>query len=60
MIFANIQFIDTDTLLLAEKVDTYNKKDDAFNKRWGILSDCTIAPMPKELICENGHCVGVY
>jgi len=50
----------TNTILLKQKVDLYNKKNAAFNIKWGIASDCSIAPYPKDLTCEDGHCVAVY
>jgi len=50
---------ETDTTFLAYKVAKYNGMDDAYNKKWGILSDCVMAPMPK-LANHDGHCVGEY
>ncbi len=51
--------IDTDTLLLKAKVELHYLKEDAYNHKWGVCSDC-VAIGPPRLICEDGHCVAVY
>jgi hypothetical protein len=47
--------IDTDTLLLSARVELYNSEEAAYNRKWGIASDCMVVPPPR-LICEDGHC----
>ena len=41
-------------------VETYNKQEDDFNKKWGIVSNCTVATPPISIKCENNHCVAIY
>lgn len=48
-----------DVEALTQKVEEYNKAEDAYNKKFGIISDCMIATPPEKLICENGKCVQV-
>ncbi|MCB4798424.1 hypothetical protein [Neotamlana laminarinivorans] len=50
--------IKTDSLELLVK--TYNEQEAAFNKKWGIISDCSIVNPPTDLICENNTCKAVY
>ena len=45
--------IDVATFL--QKVEEYNAAEDAFNKKWGIVSTCDILPQPKAVVCENGY-----
>jgi hypothetical protein len=42
------------------KVTDYTEKDDAFNVKWGIMSDCTVAMAPEELICHDGVPIILY
>lgn len=48
-----------DVEALTQKVEEYNKAEDAYNKKFGIISDCMYATPPEKLICENGKCVQV-
>ncbi|WP_299433181.1 hypothetical protein [uncultured Aquimarina sp.] len=36
-----------------KKVNAYTDLEDAFNKKWGIISDCSIEPEPKGVACED-------
>ena len=49
-----------DTEKLEQMVADYNQKETDFNDKWGIMSDCTIAPQPTSVNCENNTCVAVY
>lgn len=41
-------------------VETYNNKETAFNTKWGIASDCSIAIPPTSIECKNNKCVPVF
>lgn len=47
-----------------EKLETlvadYNKKEAAFNSKWGVISDCAYVLPPTSTKCENNKCVAVY
>lgn len=45
--------------LLQQKVATYNALENAFNKKWGIISDCSVVLPPTSVQCINGKCVAV-
>ena len=49
--------IDVDAL--TKKVEEYSKAEDAYNKKFGIISDCMLAAPPEKLSCEDGKCVQV-
>lgn len=49
-----------DVALLQQKVATYNALDDAFNQKWGIISDCATPSPPIIVECINGKCVAIY
>lgn len=49
-----------DTVLLQQKVATYNALDDAFNLKYGVASDCYYVTPPPEVACIDGKCVGIY
>lgn len=42
------------------KVDFYTHQQDLYNKKWGIVSDCTIPPEPKGVTCEENKAVLEY
>jgi len=46
--------------LLNEKVATYNNQENAYNLKWGIISDCMAVSPPTSVECVNGECVAVY
>ena len=48
-----------DVEALTKMVEDYNKAEDAYNKEFGIASDCMYATPPGKLECENGKCVQV-
>lgn len=49
-----------DVALLQQKVATYNALENAFNKKWGIISDCSFLLPPTSVACINGNCKAVY
>ncbi len=49
-----------DVALLQQKVAIYNNQENAYNLRWGIISDCSFALPPEEVRCVDGECVGIY
>lgn len=48
-------YIDTECFL--QKANLYTKMSGAFNTKHGAVSDCSIAPPPKSISCENGEAV---
>lgn len=46
--------------LLQQKVATYNALENSFNKKWGIISDCSVVMPPASVQCINGKCTAVY
>ena len=49
-----------DTVLLQQKVATYNALENDYNQKWGIASDCFFVTPPPELTCIDGKCTAVY
>lgn len=50
--------IDIDEL--ESLVQTYNERQDNFNRKWGVISDCSLANPPTSISCENNTCVAVF
>jgi hypothetical protein len=50
--------IDTDKLIAL--VENYNEKENDFNNKWGIISDCSITNPPTNVKCENNMCFAEY
>jgi hypothetical protein len=46
--------------LLKEKVAEYNEKEDLYNNKWGIFSDCSVVSPPNSVTCQNGKCTAIY
>jgi len=46
--------------LLKEKVTIYNSTEHAFNKKWGIASDCMMEAPPTKVQCIDGKCTAIY
>jgi len=46
--------------LLQQKVATYNTLENSFNKKWGVISDCSVVLPPTNMTCINGKCTAVY
>jgi len=55
LLFSN----QVDVEALTEMVEEYNKIEDAYNIKFGIISDCMYATPPEKLECVNGKCVQV-
>ncbi|HEY9222135.1 MAG TPA: hypothetical protein VIO43_11250 [Lutibacter sp.] len=49
-----------DVVLLEQKVAIYNELENDFNKKWGIISDCSVPTPPVDVICVAGKCTAVY
>ena len=50
--------IDTDDFL--KKIEEHRAAQKEFNKKWGIISDCSLPSQPSAVICENGKPVFRY
>ncbi len=48
-----------DVEALTELVDNYTKAEAAYNRKFGVISDCMVVAPPTQLACENGKCVQV-
>lgn len=46
--------------LLKEKVSIYNEKENEFNHKWGVTSDCTVVLPPIRVECIDGICTAIY
>ena len=49
-----------DTNQLETWVEDYNQKEAAFNTKWGVFSDCSVASPPTSISCENNLCIPIY
>jgi hypothetical protein len=49
-----------DVALLQQKVATYNALENSYNKKWGIISDCSVPIPPVDVTCIAGKCTAVY
>ena len=49
-----------DTVFFLRKIDEYTVAQENFNKKWGIISDCTVTPVPSDVVCSNGKPVLEY
>lgn len=49
-----------DIVSFLQKVETYSTAEKAFNKKWGIASDCAIVNPPTSVECQNGYPVLIY
>lgn len=45
---------------VVSRVEAYNKKEAEFNKKYGIVSDCSMALPPLRVECQNGECTPVF
>lgn len=43
-----------DTALFLQKIEEHRIAQQAFNEKWGIISDCTVPQEPRTVVCENG------
>ncbi len=44
---------------LTTMVENYTKAEDAYNRKFGVISDCMFVTPPTQLACEKGKCVQV-
>ena len=49
-----------DVELLIDKVEEFNKIQQEYNIKYGIVSDCSIVLPPISLICEDNKCKAIY
>lgn len=45
--------VKIDTNAFIQKVNKYTEEETAFNKKWKIVSTCSLLLPPKNIICEN-------
>ncbi|SDP85287.1 hypothetical protein SAMN05428975_3024 [Mucilaginibacter sp. OK268] len=46
--------IKLDTAVFLQKVRSYTTQQAGFNKKWGVVSDCSLAIPPKSVTCDSG------
>lgn len=49
-----------DETLFLKKVAFYTQKQNAFNVKWGSISDCALVVRPKSVVCVDGKPQLVY
>lgn len=49
-----------DVELLLQKVEFYNNKEQAYNLKWSVISDCAFVLPPTTINCENGNCIAIF
>ncbi|WP_250434564.1 hypothetical protein [Hanstruepera flava] len=49
--------LSIDTQLFLDKVEAHKLEQEAFNQRWGLISDCSVQPQPIGISCENGNAI---
>ena len=49
-----------DSVQVTGMIANYNAMEEAYNKKWGIVSDCSLPPPPDSVRCLNGICVGYW
>lgn len=47
--------INIDTELFLQKIEEHKAAQQAFNEKWGIISDCSVPQEPNAVVCENGN-----
>lgn len=51
---------EIDTVLFLEKIEEHRIAQQNFNKKWGIISDCSLPMEPEGVRCEDGRPVLEY
>lgn len=46
--------------MLQQKVEFYNNKEQIFNLKWNVISDCSFAVPPTEVNCIDEICTAIY
>lgn len=49
-----------DTKAFLELVKNYNTAEEAYNKKYSVISDCALVLPPNSVTCDNGKPVLVY
>ncbi len=52
--------LNIDVDLFQRLIEKHREKQQEFNKKWGIISDCSIPAQPTGVICEDGNPVLQY
>jgi len=52
--------VSFDTVRLFQMVSDYTSHEAAYNRKWGLVSDCLMPPPPDSMRCVNGRCVGYW
>lgn len=45
-----------DTQRLFRMITQYDQNEDSYNRKWGLASDCSMAPAPDSVGCLDGRC----
>jgi hypothetical protein len=46
--------------LFLQRVADYNSKENEYNIKWGIISDCAVPAPPISVDCIDGVCTAIY
>jgi hypothetical protein len=49
-----------DVVSFLAKIETLNELEKAYNEKYGIISDCSVAMPPSSMDCVDGKCVGIF
>lgn len=49
-----------DVVSFLAKIETLNELEKAYNEKYGIISDCSVAMPPSSMDCIDGKCVGIF
>lgn len=52
--------LNIDVDLFQRLIEKHREKQQEFNEKWGIMSDCSIPAQPTGVICEDGNPVLQY
>jgi hypothetical protein len=52
--------LNADVDCLMKKIRHYNGQQKIYNVKYGVVSDCSVTPVPKAVDCNNGVPVLVY
>ena len=46
--------VNIDVPLFLQKIEVYRRATEEFNRKWEIISDCSLAVSPSGIACEDG------
>src|SRR2546422_8209381 len=52
-----VYYSSLDTQKLFQMISKYDQDEASYNRKWGIISDCSLPPPPDSVGCVNGRCI---